>query len=134
LQALALAFCPQALAQQVLQSCAFGPAGFGFAKTNAQADRLNPAVNLVNVLDNSAKALALQFGTFQREEEKVVYGLTRNINTNNPLSINFSEFKLLWRDIKKCRNFRDKLKVCFGGLSYRPSYFDQEEPQSKKEM
>jgi len=74
------------------------------------------------------------FGTFQREEEKVVYGLTRNINTNNPVSINFAEFKLLWRDIKKCRNFRDKLKVCFGGLSYRPLYFDPEKSQDQKEM
>jgi len=29
------------------------------------------------------------FGTYQ--EEKVMYGLTKNINTNNPLKINFIE-------------------------------------------
>jgi sterol desaturase/sphingolipid hydroxylase (fatty acid hydroxylase superfamily) len=65
------------------------------------------------------------FGTFQREEEKVVYGLTRNIHTNNPLKITFIEFGNIWRDIRKCRNNRDRLKIIFGGLSWRPDYFSK---------
>ncbi|MEH6525697.1 MAG: sterol desaturase family protein [Sneathiella sp.] len=63
------------------------------------------------------------FGTFEREQEKVVYGLTRNIKTNNPVKIIFVEFGEIWRDLKKCRNIRDRLKVIFGGLSWRPDYF-----------
>jgi len=30
------------------------------------------------------------FGTFQPEEEKPVYGLTKNVNTFNPVKIAFS--------------------------------------------
>jgi len=65
------------------------------------------------------------FGTFEREDEKVVYGLTRNIKTNNPVKIIFIEFGHIWSDLKQCRNNRDKLKIIFGGLSWRPDYFSK---------
>jgi sterol desaturase/sphingolipid hydroxylase (fatty acid hydroxylase superfamily) len=63
------------------------------------------------------------FGTFEREDEKVVYGLTRNIHTNNPIKITFVEFGHIWQDVKKCRTMKDKLRIIFGGLSWRPEYF-----------
>ena len=63
------------------------------------------------------------FGTFAREEEKVIYGLTRDINTNNPVKITFIEFGNIWQDVMKCRTMRDRLRIIFGGLSWRPSYF-----------
>lgn len=63
------------------------------------------------------------FGTFQREEEEVIYGLTRNINTNNPISINFIEYGNIYKDIKKCRSWKDRLRIVFGNLSWRPAYF-----------
>ncbi len=66
------------------------------------------------------------FGTFQREEEKVVYGLTKNINTYNPIKINFIEYKNIWKDVKKCRNVKDKFRVIFGDLIWRPEYFEEE--------
>ena len=64
------------------------------------------------------------FGTFAREEEKVIYELTRDINTNNPVKIVFIEFCNIWRDVKKCRTMGDRLRIIFGGLSWRPSYFN----------
>ncbi len=64
------------------------------------------------------------FGTYQREEATVIYGLTRNINTNNVLKILFVEFTRIGSDFNKCRNSRDRLKIVFGGLSWRPLYFD----------
>ncbi len=67
------------------------------------------------------------FGTFQREEEKVVYGLTKNIHTNNPIAINFIAFKNIWQDLKKCRTWKDRLRIIFGGLTWRPDYFNTEE-------
>ncbi|MFT6022471.1 MAG: hypothetical protein ACI9PY_000580 [Ascidiaceihabitans sp.] len=63
------------------------------------------------------------FGTFAREDEKVVYGLTRNIHTNIPIKITFCEFGLIWRDVKQCRTWGDRLRIIFGGLSWRPDYF-----------
>lgn len=66
------------------------------------------------------------FGTFEREEEKVTYGLTSNINTNNPVKITFVEFVHIWRDVKRCRTMGDRLRIIFGGLSWRPDYFGAE--------
>ncbi len=63
------------------------------------------------------------FGTFQREEEKVIYGLTKNINSNNPITINFIEYKNIWKDVKQCRTWIDRFRIIFGGLIWRPSYF-----------
>ncbi len=63
------------------------------------------------------------FGTFQREEEKVIYGLTKNINSNNPITINFIEYKNIWKDVKKCRTWKDRFKIIFGNLIWKPSYF-----------
>jgi sterol desaturase/sphingolipid hydroxylase (fatty acid hydroxylase superfamily) len=67
------------------------------------------------------------FGTFQREEEKVVYGLTKNIHSNNPITINFIEYKNIWRDVKKCRTWKDRFRIIFGNLVWRPDYFKTQE-------
>ena len=64
------------------------------------------------------------FGTYEPENEKVIYGLTKNIETNNPIKINFIEFGNIWRDVKRCKNLRDKMKMVFGGLTWRPEYFN----------
>ncbi|WP_106792469.1 sterol desaturase family protein [Aquimarina sp. Aq78] len=63
------------------------------------------------------------FGTFQKEEEKVIYGLTKNINSNNPIIINFIEYKNIWKDVKQCRTWIDRFRIIFGSLIWRPSYF-----------
>ncbi len=69
------------------------------------------------------------FGTYQREEEKVIYGLTKPINTNNPLKINFIEYKNIWQDVKKCRTLKDKLRIIFGNLVWKPKYFTEKSKQ-----
>ncbi len=65
------------------------------------------------------------FGTYQKEEEKVIYGLTKPINTNNPLTINFIEYKHIWEDVKRCRTFKDKIRIVFGNLIWKPKYFKE---------
>ena len=60
------------------------------------------------------------FGTFQREEDEVIYGLTQNIDTNNPVTINFIEYCNIWRDMRRCRTWRDKFRICFGRLTWQP--------------
>ncbi|MFT5889915.1 MAG: sterol desaturase/sphingolipid hydroxylase (fatty acid hydroxylase superfamily) [Dokdonia sp.] len=69
------------------------------------------------------------FGTYQKEEEQVIYGLTKNIQTNNPLKINFVEYKNIWADVKKCRSLKDKLRIIFGNLMWKPKYFEDETEQ-----
>lgn len=55
------------------------------------------------------------FGTFaeEREDEKPVYGLTKNIHTYNLFKIATHEFANIWRDVKSAPTFKDKLKYIF---------------------
>jgi len=62
------------------------------------------------------------FRTFAKEEEKVEFGLTKNINSNNPLIINFVEYKNIYGEVKQCRNLKDKLRIVFGNLIWKPAY------------
>jgi sterol desaturase/sphingolipid hydroxylase (fatty acid hydroxylase superfamily) len=49
------------------------------------------------------------FGTFQREEEPVVYGLTRNIESDNPWTIAAHEYGDILRDVAAATTWRDRL-------------------------
>ena len=48
------------------------------------------------------------FGTFEREDETVVYGLTRNIDTYNPVTIATHEWADIARDVAGARTWRDR--------------------------
>lgn len=55
------------------------------------------------------------FGTYQPEEEQVIYGITTNIeNKANPLHINFHEYIDMFRDVKNAKGWRKKLFYIFG--------------------
>ncbi|MFQ5571104.1 MAG: sterol desaturase family protein [Rhodothermales bacterium] len=54
------------------------------------------------------------FGTFQPEEGRPTYGLTRNIKTYNPIHIAFHEWVDLWRDMRRPLPLRDRLGYVFG--------------------
>lgn len=71
------------------------------------------------------------FGTFQREEEKVVYGLTKNIKTNNPIKINFIEYLNIWKEVRKCKNWKDRFRIVFGNLVWKPGYFKTDSSKEK---
>ena len=50
------------------------------------------------------------FGTFSQEvaEEPVVYGLTTNIESNNPLTVLSHEYRAIIADVKRASTWRDK--------------------------
>jgi sterol desaturase/sphingolipid hydroxylase (fatty acid hydroxylase superfamily) len=50
------------------------------------------------------------FGTFKKEEERPNYGLTRNVNTFNPVSVAFSEWKHLYRKMVNTSSPKDAFK------------------------
>lgn len=55
------------------------------------------------------------FGTYQKEEEQVVYGITTNIeNKANPIAINFHEYVDMWKDIRSTRSLKRKFFFLFG--------------------
>jgi sterol desaturase/sphingolipid hydroxylase (fatty acid hydroxylase superfamily) len=54
------------------------------------------------------------FGTFQPEEERPRYGLTRNINTFNPVIIAFKEWGDLFKKVAAARSARHAWYYLFG--------------------
>ena len=48
------------------------------------------------------------FGSYQAEQEIVIYGLTKNIGTTNPITINFYEWISLIKDLQKTKSIKEK--------------------------
>ncbi len=66
------------------------------------------------------------FGTYVPEQEAPVYGLTKNINSYNPLRIAFHEWIDIWNDVRRAPSLRLKLRYVLG----RPGW--KEEQQAAK--
>ncbi|GCC50485.1 sterol desaturase family protein [Chryseotalea sanaruensis] len=63
------------------------------------------------------------FGTYQKEEEQVIYGLTENIeHKGNPFYINFHEYIAMVSDVKKAKNWKIRLFYIFGNPSKIAKY------------
>lgn len=54
------------------------------------------------------------FGTFQEMEEKPVYGITKPINTFNPIKLVFHEWQAYFKDIFKAKSLKDVWQINFG--------------------
>lgn len=61
------------------------------------------------------------FGSFEPEGERVVYGLTTNIKTFNPVRVATHEFTAIWRDVRNARRWRDWAGYVFRGPGSRPA-------------
>jgi len=63
------------------------------------------------------------FGSYQEELPNVppVYGVTRPVQTWNPIKINFMHLWLLIKDAWHAKNWKDKLKIWFMPLGWRPA-------------
>ncbi len=55
------------------------------------------------------------FGTFEREGERVRYGLTKNIETFNPVTVATHEYRDIIRDVAGSTNWRDRLSFVLRG-------------------
>ena len=60
------------------------------------------------------------FGTYEREQEKVIYGLTENIQTQNLIKINFFEYLKIWSLIKQSRSLTELGMSLFGSPEWQP--------------
>ena len=54
------------------------------------------------------------FGTFEREDEKVKFGLVKNVNTFNPSRITFMGWTRIIEDIRDAKNLNEALYFIFG--------------------
>lgn len=60
------------------------------------------------------------FGTYQAEEEPVVYGITTPLGTSNPVTINFREYVQIFKDIRTARNLREIAGYLFKAPGWKP--------------
>ncbi len=62
------------------------------------------------------------FGTFQEEEERPTYGITKPINSWNPVWVNLDHYAQMAKQIKHVKGFTNKLKFLF----YKPGWLPEE--------
>ncbi len=55
------------------------------------------------------------FGTFEPEDEPVVYGLTKNVDSYNPMVVASHEYKDILRDVAASDNWPDRLSFVLRG-------------------
>ncbi len=60
------------------------------------------------------------FGTYEKEEEEICYGVTKPPQSWDPILINIQFWKHLWDDMMAAPYWIDKLKVWFMPLGWRP--------------
>ncbi|TGA99672.1 sterol desaturase family protein, partial [Streptomyces palmae] len=61
------------------------------------------------------------FGSFVPETERPVYGLTKNIDTFNPLRVATHEYAAIARDLRAANDWRERAGRVFGGPGWQPS-------------
>ncbi|HET9379452.1 MAG TPA: sterol desaturase family protein [Streptomyces sp.] len=61
------------------------------------------------------------FGSFVPETDRPVYGLTKNIDTYNPLKVATHEYAAIARDIKAARDWRERAGRVFRGPGWQPA-------------
>ncbi len=60
------------------------------------------------------------FGTFEPERAPVDYGLVKNLESHNPVTIAFHEWIAIGRDLRTARSLREVLGYVFGPPGWRP--------------
>jgi hypothetical protein len=53
------------------------------------------------------------FGTFEAEEEQAIYGITTKLNTYNPVTLNFHEWKDMLIDVVKSKSLKEAYAMLF---------------------
>lgn len=62
------------------------------------------------------------FGTFQHEEERPTYGITRPIRSWNPVWANFNHYASMAEDLQHIVTWRDKIRFLFKKPGWLPDY------------
>ncbi len=61
------------------------------------------------------------FGTYEREVEPVQYGLTKNVDSHNPVTLTIHEARAMLRDVMRPGPLRQRLMYLFGPPGWRPA-------------
>ena len=61
------------------------------------------------------------FGTYAKEQAPVIFGLVKNLNTNNPFKITFHTWAAIARDIQQAQSFYEIIGYILGPPGWLPS-------------
>lgn len=95
---------------------------FGWVFNTPSFHRVHHGRNLKYMDRNYAGILIVwdrMFGTFQAEEEAVEYGITKPLESYNPVVVAFHEWGAMLRDVAAAKTLRGKLGVMFGPPGWR---------------
>ncbi len=95
--------------------------------------RVHHAMNPIYLDKNMSPVFCIWdrlFGTFQEEldEEPCVYGVTRQVQTWNPIRINLNHLWLLTRDAWRAESWWDKCRIWFMPTGWRPADVKEKHP------
>lgn len=76
------------------------------------------------------------FGSFAEElnEEPVVFGVRKPLQTWNPIWANFQVYNYLWFDAKNTARWQDKISVWFRHTGWRPADMEAQYPKSRSNL
>lgn len=60
------------------------------------------------------------FGTFQAEEEKPTYGITKPVNSWNPVWANVEHYHFMWQQLRTIRRWTDKIRYLIKKPGWMP--------------
>lgn len=107
------------------------PAWFEYIFNTPSHHRVHHGVNPKYIDKNHGGTLIIfdrMFGTFQAEEEEVVYGITSQPKSWNPLWLNFEYWGGLFKDVAKARTLSDAIKMLVFKPGWRPDYLGGVQP------
>ena len=101
------------------------PRWFEFIMNTPSHHRVHHARNPKYIDKNHAGTLIIwdrMFGTFKEEEERPTYGITKNLNSWNPVWANVAHYADMWQDIQRIPGWRDKLRFVFAKPGWLPEH------------
>jgi sterol desaturase/sphingolipid hydroxylase (fatty acid hydroxylase superfamily) len=98
--------------------------------------RVHHAINSIYLDKNYSQIFIFWdklFGTYQEELNDVppIYGITRPVQTWNPIKINFQHLWLLIKDAWRTKNLEDKFRIWFMPTGWRPADVAEKNPLLK---
>lgn len=101
------------------------PAPIEYVFNTPSHHRVHHAVNPQYIDKNYSGIFILfdrMFGTFRAEEEEVKYGITKPLQSWNPLWSNVEHFVALWDTMKQTPHWGEKLRIMFGRPGWLPAW------------
>lgn len=110
------------------------PSWFEFFFNTPSAHRVHHGSNAPYLDRNHGGVLMIWdrlFGTFAEETEEVRFGLTKPIDTINPLRVNFGEYLRIAQDLARARTWSERFLTVFGPPEWSETQsFERTRPDS----